>query len=285
MAQVGPAQLTEMDAVVLARTLTVEQLEDDPYPLYARWREDAPVVHIPVLGLWFVTRWADAEHVTTTPDVFEAAVKPSPLDRTFGGTNILTVDGTTHKRLRNMLLPSFRPPVVERDLIAVIEPLVREQLDRLGCGDDHAELMEDSEATLAADPELQAYDGRQIVLGVRPEGLGDAALGGGEHHATFRGRAELREALGSEVLMHFSVRARAAITQEVRELAADVGDDRVSEQVGPRDETTLVGRFSPRTRIREGDLIDVTIDESALHFFDPATGAVIHDQSAKLTAA
>jgi len=143
MAQVGPARLTEMDAVVLARTLTVEQLEDDPYPLYARWREEAPVVHIPVLGLWFVTRWADAEHVATTPDLFEAAVKPSPLDRTFGGTNILTVDGTTHKRLRNMLLPSFRPPVVERDLIAVIEPLVHEQLDRLGCGDDHAELMED----------------------------------------------------------------------------------------------------------------------------------------------
>ena len=59
----------------------------------------------------------------------------------------------------------------------------------------------------------------------------------------------------------------------------------MSEQIGPRDETTLVGRFSPRTRIREGDMIEVTIDESALHFFDPATGAVIHDQSAELTAA
>lgn len=142
-----------------------------------------------------------------------------------------------------------------------------------------------SEATLAAHPAIQAYDGRQIVLGIRPEGLGDAMLGGAEHPPTFRGRAELREALGSEVLMHFSVRARAAITEEVRELAADVGDDRVTEQVGPRDETTLVGRFSPRTRVREGDTIEVAIDESALHFFDPSTGDVIHDQAAKLTAA
>jgi cytochrome P450 len=90
-----------------------------------------------------VTRWADAERVTTTPDVFEAAVKPSPLDRTFGGTNILTVDGPVHKRLRTMLLPSFRPLVVERDLVAIIEPLVSEQLDRLEQGDAHAELMEE----------------------------------------------------------------------------------------------------------------------------------------------
>lgn len=143
MGEAGPAQVAETDAVALARDLTVEQLEEDPYPLYARWRQEAPVVHIPVLGLWFVTRWADAEHVTTTPEVFEAAVKPSPLDRTFGGTNILTVDGPLHKQLRSMLLPSFRPPVVERDLIAIIEPLVQEQLDRLEHGDEHAELMDE----------------------------------------------------------------------------------------------------------------------------------------------
>jgi cytochrome P450 len=143
MGQAGPSQPAGVDADELARTLTVEQLEEDPYPLYARWREEAPVVHVAVLGLWFVTRWADAERVTTTPDVFEAAVKPSPLDRTFGGTNILTVDGPVHKRLRTMLLPSFRPLVVERDLVAVIEPLVSEQLDRLEQGGAHAELMEE----------------------------------------------------------------------------------------------------------------------------------------------
>jgi cytochrome P450 len=143
MGQAGPPQPAGVDADELARTLTVEQLEEDPYPLYARWREEAPVVHVAVLGLWFVTRWADAERVTTTPDVFEAAVKPSPLDRTFGGTNILTVDGPVHKRLRTMLLPSFRPLVVERDLVAVIEPLVSEQLDRLEQGGAHAELMEE----------------------------------------------------------------------------------------------------------------------------------------------
>lgn len=77
--------------------------------------------------------------------------------------------------------------------------------------------------------------------------------------------------------MHFSVQARAAVTDEVRELAEDVGDDRVVEQLGSQERTTLVGRFSPQTRIRAGDTVEVTIDEGALHFFDPATGSVIYD--------
>jgi multiple sugar transport system ATP-binding protein len=137
-----------------------------------------------------------------------------------------------------------------------------------------------SEQTLAAHPALPAYEGRAIVLGIRPEGLNDAALSGDVSQPTFRGQAELREALGSEVLMHFSVHASAAITDEVRELAEDVGNDRVIEQLGSPGRTTLVGRFSPRTRIREGDTIEVTIEEDALHFFDPSTGGVIYDKPA-----
>jgi hypothetical protein len=64
----------------------------------------------------------------------------------------------------------------------------------------------------------------------------------------------------------------------VRELVEDVGDDRALGQLaeGPPPRATLVGRFSPQTRIREGDRIEVAVDERALHFFDPDTGAAIH---------
>jgi hypothetical protein len=41
------------------------------------------------------------------------------------------------------------------------------------------------------------------VLGIRPEGLQDAALIADDRRPRLRGRAELREALGSEVLLHF----------------------------------------------------------------------------------
>jgi multiple sugar transport system ATP-binding protein len=137
-----------------------------------------------------------------------------------------------------------------------------------------------SERTLAAHPALEAYEARTIVLGIRPEGLNDAALAGADGPPRFRARAELREALGPEVLMHFSVQARAAVTDEIRELAEDVGDDRVVEQRQSLEKTTLVGRFGPQTRVREGDTIEVTVDEVALHFFDASTGGAIADKAA-----
>src|ERR671936_12214 len=142
-----------------------------------------------------------------------------------------------------------------------------------------------SERTLAAHPALEAYESRTIVLGIRPEGLNDAALAAADGQPRLRARAELREALGPEVLMHFSVQARAAVTDEIRELAEDVGDDRVVEQRRSLAKTTLVGRFGAQTRVREGDSIEVAVDEGALHFFDPSTGGAIADQAAVPAAA
>ncbi len=133
------------------------------------------------------------------------------------------------------------------------------------------------EQTLAEHPQLREYEGRPIVLGIRPESLEDAALvsdGGG---ARLRGRAELRESLGSEVLVHFKVAARQAATEDVRELVEDVGDDRALQQLSGSapTEAQLVGRFDARTAIREGDAIDVAVNARALHFFDAATGHAI----------
>ena len=129
----------------------------------------------------------------------------------------------------------------------------------------------------AAHPGLAAYENRPIVLGIRPESLEDAALVDGDRQPRLRGEAELREALGSEMLVHFSIDARPAVTDEVRELAEDVGDDRALEQLaeGVPARAALVGRFSPDTRIREGDSIEVAVYERALHFFDPESGLAI----------
>jgi multiple sugar transport system ATP-binding protein len=132
------------------------------------------------------------------------------------------------------------------------------------------------EQTLAARPALASYENRAIVVGIRPESLEDAALAGGERPRLV-GLAELRESLGSEVLVHFSVDARPAVTDDVRELAEDVGDDRAIAELETGSPATamLVGRFDPHTRIREGDTIEVAIDVSALHFFDADSGLAI----------
>lgn len=123
-----------------AASITVEQLDDDPYPIYAHMRREAPVCFVPAVGLWFVTRWADVEFAASHPELIDSAVTPSPLDRVMGGKSILVLDGEPQKKLRAMLEPSLRPRVVEASTPGLIEPLVDELLDGLE-GRGEAELM------------------------------------------------------------------------------------------------------------------------------------------------
>src|SRR5215204_1331580 len=70
--------------------------------------------------------------------------------------------------------------------------------------------------TLAARPALKDYEGKDVILGIRPEDLEDAELEPGRGQ-TLDGEVELTEALGSEIMAHFSIDAPPAITDEVRE--------------------------------------------------------------------
>ena len=131
---------------------------------------------------------------------------------------------------------------------------------------------------LSARPALKGYEGRQVVLGVRPEDLEDAALAVAGAQ-TIRGTTELTEALGSEIMVHFGITGRHALTEDVRELQEDVGDERAVEQLASEDTATLVGRFGARSRVRPGDPLVVAVDTRSLHFFDPETGLGIYDAS------
>src|SRR5829696_7725883 len=128
-------------------------------------------------------------------------------------------------------------------------------------------------------PALKAYEGRQIVLGIRPEDLEDAAINTDTPaERRVRGRVDLREALGSEIMVHFTIEAPPAVTDDVRELARDVGDESAVEAKAEADHTTVVGRFSPRTEVRPGDVIEVAVDTRSLHFFDRDTGMGIYKE-------
>ena len=130
--------------------------------------------------------------------------------------------------------------------------------------------------TLSQRRGLRQYEGREVVLGIRPEDLEDIALSSDTPAGhRLRGDVQLTEALGSEIMVHFSMDARPAVTDEVRELAEDAGDDRVPQKHD--EQVTLVGRFSARSRVRNGDAVEVAVDTRALHFFDPDTGLGIYD--------
>ena len=139
---------------------------------------------------------------------------------------------------------------------------------RVGLGDE----------TLSVRPALKAYEGRTVILGIRPEDLEDAALAtDAPDDRRLRGDVELREALGAEIMVHFKVDARPALTEDVRELAQDAGDERAAEQAAEAGETTMVGRFGARSDVREGESAEVVVDTRALHFFDPETGLGIYE--------
>jgi multiple sugar transport system ATP-binding protein len=138
------------------------------------------------------------------------------------------------------------------------------------------------EATLAVRPALREHEGRMVILGIRPEDLDDAELVSDvPDDRRLRGRVELREALGSEIMVHFMIDARPARTAGVIELAEDVhGKDGAARVPSPEaTETRMIGRFGARSRVQEGQMVDAAVDARALHFFDPATGLGIYDSS------
>jgi multiple sugar transport system ATP-binding protein len=133
-------------------------------------------------------------------------------------------------------------------------------------------------AVLEQRPALRAYDGRSVVLGIRPELLSDPALRDGDSRpeTTLRTEVELREALGSEMLLHLRTDARPAITDDTRDVAADVDDAAIEAlERQAHHGVLLVAKFDPRTRARVGDAIDAVVDVERLHFFDADTGLAI----------
>ena len=85
---------------------------------------------------------------------------------------------------------------------------------------------------------------------------------------------------GAHFTNHFAVDAPAAITEDVKELAEDVGGADRLEAHAEEKSAVVVGRFGARSRVKPGEQIDVAVDTRQLHFFDVESGAGIYDDGA-----
>jgi multiple sugar transport system ATP-binding protein len=125
-----------------------------------------------------------------------------------------------------------------------------------------------------ARPRLAAYAGRPVVLGIRPDATEDAALARDvPADRRFGAVAELRETIGSEAFVHVTLDAAPVLTEDIKDLAADTGEELV-EAAEPK--TPFVARMHARSAAREGEHVEVAVDTRELHFFDPATGDAIY---------
>ena len=91
-----------------SETITIEDLDTDPFPHYARLRATDPIAPVPAANCWFATRWADVELIARHPD-FTAVSDEAPVNAAFGRPNVLTSEGPTHAALRGGIEPHYRP--------------------------------------------------------------------------------------------------------------------------------------------------------------------------------
>ena len=123
-------------------------------------------------------------------------------------------------------------------------------------------------------PGLAAYAGGTVVLGIRPEDIEDPRfLSDPVSGSDMRVVVDIREAMGSEVYVHFTVDAPPVITDDTRDLAADPA--LLTEIERGASTTSFVARLNPRTSARRGEPIKLQVDNRRLHFFDLKTGEAI----------
>ncbi len=122
------------------------------------------------------------------------------------------------------------------------------------------------ESVLALRPALYGHVGAPLVVGIRPEDLEDGAVVT-DHRVDQQldVTIDIREALGAETLMHFSLQATTV----------DSGDPDALDELGDEHESRCTARFSAATRARNGDRVKVNVSTEHMHFFDRSTHLAI----------
>jgi multiple sugar transport system ATP-binding protein len=135
------------------------------------------------------------------------------------------------------------------------------------------------EAFLADHPALERFEGRRVILGIRPEDMEDAALASeAPDERRLSATVDIREDMGSEVLIHFGVGARPVRGEDV---AAAIGAEAMeaTEEQAKKRGGLFVARLGRGTRAREGERIEVLVRTEHARFFDPETGLGIYDEA------
>jgi multiple sugar transport system ATP-binding protein len=123
-------------------------------------------------------------------------------------------------------------------------------------------------SVVAQRPALRDRAGAHLVVGIRPEDIGDAAQQP-EHPSDrrLRGVVELVEVLGSDLHVHVTVDAAAV----------DSGDPdaEYDTHLGEGRDRACVARMSARSRVAVADVVELAVDTERVHLFDHATGDAI----------
>ena len=106
----------------LDETITLDQLDRDPYPIYRRLRAESPVLRVKAAGRTLLTKAEDTKYVKDTPEIFSSDDPNTPMKRAFQAHTLMRKDGEAHKRERMAMAPAFAPKVIMNDWMPRYQP-------------------------------------------------------------------------------------------------------------------------------------------------------------------
>jgi multiple sugar transport system ATP-binding protein len=130
---------------------------------------------------------------------------------------------------------------------------------------------------MVTSPELRQHIGRQLIAGIRPKELGDAALDTASTLPRLQAEVLDVEALGYEKIVYLDVGATMVrVTDDHEEELPAVAPDGQDTEMAEPPTNGMAGRFDPRSSARIGEHIEITVDVENLHLFDPDTELALH---------
>jgi multiple sugar transport system ATP-binding protein len=126
-------------------------------------------------------------------------------------------------------------------------------------------------------PALQRFDGRSVILGIRPSDIEDTAVWSNDELPSIDVRVDVTEELGSEVNVLFSVDAPPIETEETKAAADTADDEEAFAFISDGRRAVFCARVDARTTAKPGSTIRLSLDPARFHYFDPQTGAGIEE--------
>ena len=128
-----------------------------------------------------------------------------------------------------------------------------------------------TDALLSARPALAGYEGREVVVGIRPEAL-QPSLNGSAHRLVMP--VLLTEALGSDQLVHLDLDAPAVITGDMLAISRELPGEALTGQTDAT-HARITARIPPGAAAQTGHSLALSLDPARMHFFDPETELAI----------
>ena len=124
-----------VDLAPLDEEITLQQLDEDPYPIYQRLRRDAPVLRVKATGRTLLTKAEDTKYVKDNPALFSSNDPNTPMKRAFQAHTLMRKDGDDHMRERMAMAPAFSPKVIRTDWMPQYMRVAEEYVSRLPRGE------------------------------------------------------------------------------------------------------------------------------------------------------